>query len=81
MSEEVDSEKSWREYRRLILSELESLNKAIEGLNRKIDDLRNEEISVLKVNVAMLQLKCSLWGALGGAVSALAAVLPIVLKH
>jgi predicted nuclease with TOPRIM domain len=37
----------WAEYSKLVLKELETLNKSIESLNEQINDLKNE-IAVLK---------------------------------
>lgn len=59
-------EKSWFEYRQLILSELRRINQSLGELDAKIDRLRTDEISKLKVDVAMLQVKSGMWGALGG---------------
>ncbi len=56
------------EYRRLILTELERLNTSIMALATKLELFRNVEISSLQVQVAMLQVRAGLFGAIGGAI-------------
>lgn len=68
-------ERTWFEYRRLILSELKRISDDISEVNAKIDRLRSDEIGKLKVDVAMLQVKAGMWGALGGLGTALGAYL------
>lgn len=66
--DELD-ERSWPEYRRLVLNELERIDRALNALNTKLDSAgieRDKAISDLRVSVAMLQVKCSMWGALCG---------------
>lgn len=57
----------WSEYRRLVLSELQDLSEQIKELKKSVD--------AANVNIAMLKVKASMWGALGGLMTALAAVL------
>lgn len=76
-SDDLD-ERSWPEYRRLVLNELERIDRALGALNMKLDAGAAEKdkgISDLRVNVAMLQVKCGMWGALSGLGAALAVVL------
>jgi NADH:ubiquinone oxidoreductase subunit F (NADH-binding) len=54
----------WGEYKRLVLKELEDLNDNYTGLNKKIDDMK-EDIIILKV-------KSGLFGGIAGLVTALA---------
>lgn len=65
----------WGEYRKLILAELERLNRVISALDSKLEAFRNDDISSLKVEVAMLKVKAGLWGALAGLVPAIGAIL------
>lgn len=58
---------SFREYRRLILSELERLNTSLLDLHKKVDDLHSE-MTVLKV-------KAGFFGALAGLVPAIVAII------
>lgn len=59
---------TWLEYRQLILTSIETLNAAILQVNTKLDLLRHDDISKLKVEVAMLQVRASIFGGLAGAV-------------
>lgn len=52
----------WGEYKRLILKELERLNREVEHVG--------EELAAIRVEIAMLKVKASLWGAAAGAVPA-----------
>lgn len=72
---QADDPKDWFEYRRLILSELERISRTLVELNKKIDDLRATDISQLKVDVAMLQVKSGIWGGLAGIVVTMGAIL------
>lgn len=76
----------WGEYRKLILAELERLSRCIGDVDRKLDGFRSDEIGKLKTEITALQLsvatlrttldlKSSVWGALGGAVPAAIAAL------
>jgi hypothetical protein len=76
------SEDGWREYRRLILAELERINKSIIEINKKMEQFRADEISQIKVAIAMLQVKSGVWGAAAGlAVAIGAALLKYVAGH
>lgn len=66
----TESVGDWREYQRLVLSELERLGQAIEHLDRKIDTFRREDIAQLSIKVAMLEVRAGLWGALAGTIFA-----------
>lgn len=72
----------WDQYQKLVLAELERLGRSIEGLGKKIDgeidivrtrnnaeigELR-DQISNIKTEVALLQLKAGIWGAAAGAI-------------
>jgi hypothetical protein len=56
------------EYRRLILASIENLNASVAKLDLKIDALRQNDISDLKVQVAMLQVRASVFGGVAGAI-------------
>lgn len=66
---------NWGEYRRLILSELERIGRDLEVLNDKLDKFRQDEISKIKIDVAMLKVKAGVWGMLGGLMVAVSAAL------
>jgi hypothetical protein len=73
-------ERSWGEYRRLILAELERLNRLISDTLGKIEAIRNDDIAQMRVDIAMLKVKAGVWGALGGLVTGATAVLLIFLR-
>lgn len=68
----------FRDHRMLIHSELQRLSNTVEMLNTKVDALRGAEIADLKVQIAMLQVKSGVWGALAGIVSAVGVYLATV---
>lgn len=57
-TEEVLKMSEWRDYQQLVISELERLNSNFEKLADKLQD-QGTELAVMKV-------KSSLWGSLGG---------------
>jgi len=63
----------FREYRRLILSELESLNKRVDLLFTKVEKNHTAialDLGELKREIAVLKTKAAMWGgAIGGGVS------------
>jgi hypothetical protein len=76
----------WGEYRKLILAELERLSRCVGDVDRKLDSFRADEIGKLRAEMAKLELnvatmkttldlKSSVWGALGGAIPAALAAL------
>ena len=69
---------SWQEYRRLVLAELERLDKAIQTLDAKLDkrDIENaEKLAKINIDLLTLKIKASVYGALaGGIFSALVAL-------
>jgi hypothetical protein len=74
-----NKDNDWNEYKELILSELERINKQLETINEKFENIFLEEIVKLKVDIAMLQIKSGIFGALTGAVTTL--ILFLVNKH
>ena len=60
-------EDGWIEYRKLILSELESLNRDVKDIKR--------DIGTIKTEIAMLKVKSGLWGFAAGAIPAALAVI------
>ena len=72
-------EQDWYQYRRLILSRLDDLGKSIDEVNVKIDAMHRDEITRLKVDVAMLQVKAGIWGGGIGGLSGVAAAIGTML--
>ena len=73
----------WSEYRRLVLSELAKLHEDLRALNKEImrvrTDLTNQivsvraEISQVRADLRIQQVKSGLWGALAGTIPTAAA--------
>jgi hypothetical protein len=63
---------TWGEYRELVLKELERLNESIRELNEKLDKLNTDDISDMKIKIAMLEVRSGVWGAIAGTVTGLA---------
>jgi hypothetical protein len=62
---------SWSAYRKLVLRELADTKKAVEKLSDKQDKLHAENQAMIKelaINIAMLQVKSGVWGAVGGTI-------------
>ncbi len=55
-----NEENGWKEHQRLVLSELKRQGNWLESLDRRMGDIR--------VEVAKLQVKSGLWGAVAGGV-------------
>ena len=72
-SEELPGD--WVQYRRLILSELKRLGADLEDLGNKLSKFQTEEVSQIKVDIAMLKVKAGMWGLGGGIVVALGGLL------
>lgn len=71
-------ERSWSEYRRLILAELERIDRGMISLNTKMEvsmDSRDASITTMRVEIAMLKVKASMWGGLSGTLGAAIAFL------
>jgi hypothetical protein len=59
-------EDTWQQWSKFVLAEMKRLHEQIESLDRKIDGLKDEQISQLKVEIAMLKVKSGVWGLIGG---------------
>lgn len=77
---EFSGDKPWGEYRVLVLRELERLNSTIDEINRKIERFRNDDIAQIKTDIALLQLKAGIWGALAALVVTMGAIMLRFLK-
>jgi hypothetical protein len=65
-----NSTQTWAMYQKLVVSELERLDKNSNDLYTKLDDLDTalrKEIADINIKVAILQTKAAALGALGGA--------------
>jgi len=62
---------SWGVYRKLVLSEIADTKKAVEKLTATQDKLHAENQAMIKelaINIAMLQVKSGVRGAIGGTI-------------
>lgn len=73
-----DSQDTWEQYRKLILAELDRINIAVEAINRKIEQFRQEDISAIKTDIALLKFQAGLWGAGAGVIFSL--IMTLLLK-
>lgn len=85
MNNHVDDHQPWGEYRRLILAEIERINKGMVELNNKMDansESRFSETSQIQVEIAMLKVKSGIFGAMTGGFSAATILfLEFLFKH
>ena len=73
-------EDSWQEWSRHVLAELRRLNDSLAVVDDKIDKIKDEHISPVKVEIAMLKVKAGVWGLIGGAIPVVMMVLLELLK-
>lgn len=71
------ADRTWGEYRRLILSELERINSAVEKVNTKIEMFRQDDIAQIKTDIALLKFQAAMWGAGAGIVFSVAVTLAL----
>ena len=62
----------WVAYRKHVMAELSRLNVSMQLLNTKLDTFRQEDITDMRVQIAMLQVKAGVWGLVAGLIPALA---------
>ena len=73
-------EDSWPEWSRHVLAELKRLNNNLAQVENKIDLIKDGQITPLKVEIAMLKIKASIFGLVGGAIPVVLMVLIEILK-
>ena len=54
----------WQEWSKFVLRELTRLSNAYEDLTKKV----NDEMSIIKAEIAMLKVKSGVYGLVGGAI-------------
>ena len=67
-----DNNNSWHEWSRFVLEELKRLNKVYNELDKKVDKIT--------VEIATLNVKAGVWGALAGAIPVVIGLAVIYLK-
>lgn len=68
----------WGQYRRLILAELERIAGDISRINEKIERFRQDDISQIKTDIALLKFQAAMWGA--GASIVVSAIIALILR-
>jgi hypothetical protein len=81
-----EAERSWFEYKRLVLAELTRIDKGVLALNEKMEkamDTQDINISKMRVEIAMLKVQASIWGAGSGIIvsAVVTVVIAILFKH
>ena len=66
------ADNGWEEYKKLVLSELERFNKNQDKFDKKLDKVI--------IDIATLKVKASIWGALGGMVPILIAIIVWIIR-
>ncbi len=56
-----------KEFKERVLGALKDIKDEVENVDRKLDDLKDTEISKIKVEIGMLKVKAGFWGLAGGA--------------
>lgn len=59
-----------KEYRDSLQSEFLRVHTKLDKVEGKLDDLRASELSQMKADIAVLQIKAGVWGLIGGAIPA-----------
>ena len=78
VSEPIYGDADWREYRRLVLSELESIRTETRTLGERMEAYRRidtDQIMQLHIEVAMLKAKAGALGTIGGFVASVIVML------
>lgn len=66
----------WNEYKLLVLEQIQALGQRQVSVETKLDTFRQDDIQSLRVEVALLKQKASLYGAIAGLIpSAIAALI------
>lgn len=72
MAQIENGNNNWKEYKKLVMSELKRFNDYQEKLDKKLDKII--------VDIATLKVKSGIWGFLGGALSVLIIILVWLMK-
>lgn len=58
----------WFDYRRLVLTQIQALQIDLSAIRTEVQTFRTRDIGEIKIEIALLKLKSSMWGAILGAV-------------
>lgn len=75
-----DPPNGWSRFERVIVYRLDKLDQDLVGVRTEISKLRDDEISKLKIELAMLKVKSGVWGAAAGFLPAALVVIYLVLS-
>jgi uncharacterized protein YlxW (UPF0749 family) len=54
------------EFKERVLAALRDIKAEVENVDGKLDELKDNEISKIKVEIGMLKVKAGVWGLVGG---------------
>jgi hypothetical protein len=60
---------TFREYKRLIINELERIARDIRDLNERVEQFRREDVAQMRTDIAILKFQAALWGSVAGLVT------------
>lgn len=63
---------SWGQYRQLMISELQRIDRTLTDLNKKFDTVLQNEITEMRIKIATLEVKIGLIGVGTGVIGAAA---------
>jgi hypothetical protein len=55
------------EFKERVLAQLRDIKSDVENVDSKLDELKDNEITKMKVEIGMLKVKAGFWGLAGGA--------------
>lgn len=75
MKKMSDDRERWSDYQKLVLSELERLDRGLSDLDEKFDVVRSNELAEIQAELKLLKFKSTLWGGMAGGIPAILMVL------
>jgi len=76
----LEDHNGWDEYKRVVVDRLDRLDNSVSALSGKIDYLVSNDLSHLKVEIAVLKIKAGLWGLVGASIPSSIAIIVYYLK-
>jgi GTPase Era involved in 16S rRNA processing len=55
-------DKTWGEYRMLVLAQLEELKASVISVTEKIERFRAEDLAQIKTDITLLKFQAAMWG-------------------
>ncbi len=69
MEEHDKDNASFREYKRLIINELDRIARDIRELNERVEIFRREDVAQMRTDIVILKFQAALWGSISGLVA------------